>query len=132
MDGKKVVTYDDLYSTLDEKKIGETVQVTYVRDRKTRIGRASSWSTCQDLRVRADMDKEQRQYKDAVQALTSLEGGGFQARLGRRLRQGPAARARRRPTTTSPPTPGRPDAVIRHFAATGRRTVPTGIDHRQR
>jgi tRNA nucleotidyltransferase/poly(A) polymerase len=71
--------------------------------------------------------KEQRQYKDAVQALTSLEAAGFQARLA-----GGCVRDRllgRSPADYDIATDARPDAVIRHFAAAGRRTVPTGIDH---
>jgi S1-C subfamily serine protease len=36
VDGKKVVTYDDFYSALDEKRIGDSVKVTYVRERRTR------------------------------------------------------------------------------------------------
>jgi S1-C subfamily serine protease len=34
IDGKEIANYDDLYSALDRRKIGESVVVTYVRERR--------------------------------------------------------------------------------------------------
>ncbi len=34
VDGKKVATYDDLYSALDERKVGDTVEVSFIRNDK--------------------------------------------------------------------------------------------------
>lgn len=73
------------------------------------------------------MELKERKFKEAVRALTSLEGGGFQARMA-----GGCVRDRlmgAAPLDFDVATSAKPEDVIRHFEAMGLRTVPTGIDH---
>lgn len=73
------------------------------------------------------MELKERKYKEALRALTSLEGGGFQARMA-----GGCVRDRlmgAAPLDFDVATSAKPQEVIRHFEALGMRTAPTGIDH---
>ena len=73
------------------------------------------------------MELKERKLREALRALTSLEGGGFQARMA-----GGCVRDRLMgvvPFDFDVATSAKPPEVIRHFEATGLRTVPTGLDH---
>lgn len=73
------------------------------------------------------MELKERKLKEALRALTSLEGGGFQARFA-----GGCVRDRLMgvaPVDFDVATSAKPPEVMRHFQALGMRTAPTGLDH---
>ncbi len=73
------------------------------------------------------MELKDRKLKEALRTLTSLEGGGFQARMA-----GGCVRDRlmgTAPLDFDVATSAKPEEVIRHFEALGMRTAPTGIAH---
>lgn len=68
-----------------------------------------------------------RRYRDALKALKSLTGAGYQARLA-----GGAVRDRllgAEPQDFDVATSAKPPEVMGHFRAVGWRTVPTGLEH---